>query len=66
MCLGLGLIVAGCEMAATTEVETPELEIEVEGTAVEVVLPAETVEAIEAAVEAAAEEEVLEEEVITE
>ena len=55
MCLALGLAVAGCEMPGTTEVdteETPIVEVEVEGEAVEVVLPIEAAEAIKEAIEA--------------
>ncbi len=55
MCLALGLTVAGCEMQeATHEMEaseTPSVEVEVDGEAVEVILPAETMEAIDAAME---------------
>jgi hypothetical protein len=57
MCLALGLSVAGCGMQGATEeaMETPTVDVEVGGEAVEVVLPAETVEAIDAAVNAEAE-----------
>ena len=51
MCLALGLAVTACGHLTTetdTE-ETPVVEVEVGGEAVEVVLPAETVEAIEEA-----------------
>ena len=59
MCLALGLTVAGCEMQEATEMETsetPAVEVDVDGEAVEVVLPEEAMEAInEATMEDSAE-----------
>ena len=60
MCLALGLTVAGCEMQGATEEmeasETPAVEVDVDGEAVEVVLPEEAMEAInEATMEDSAE-----------
>lgn len=67
MCLALGLTVAGCEMSETemtpAEETAPAMDVDVEGEAVEVVLPPEAVEAIEAAMEEA---EAMPEEVIAE
>lgn len=51
MCLALGLTVAGCEMQSS-EMEasdTPAVEVEVDGEAVEVVIPEEAMEAIDEA-----------------
>ncbi len=75
MCLALGLAVTGCEMPGAEEemeTETPTVEAEVDGAAVEVVLPTEAIEVIEtalgdeAAPEKGTEEEVLVEDVVVE
>ncbi len=60
MSLVLGLLVAGCETQPVEE--TPTVDVEVTGEAVEVELPAEAVEVITEAVEEAGEEEMMEEE----
>lgn len=52
MCIALGLAVAGCETAPVVE-ETPTVEVEVSGEAVEITIPDETMEVITEAIETA-------------
>lgn len=62
MCIALGFAVAGCETQPVEE--TPTVDVEVSGEAVEVVLPDEVVEAITDAVDT--EEVVVDEEMMDE
>lgn len=64
MSLVLGLLVAGCNMQPVEE--TPTVDVEVTGEAVEVELPEEAAEAIEEAVEEEMMEEDMMEEEVTE